>query len=275
VNQTRIAATLIGMSLDRSPAPAREGDGASRHASIAATLRAQIDSGELPAGAPLPSEAQLSARFEVSRGTVRQALAALRSEGLIAGGRGRPPTVARQLLAQSFDQFVSFSMWAERAGHEPAARTLELARRPADVDAALALGLEPGAPVFQYKRVRLLDGVPMMIELSTFVEHVGRLLLDCDLDGGSVYAQLGDRGVRVSEAQQTIAAIAANAEYAALLEVPRRAPLLEVRRLVLGPEGERLEWSYDIYRGDSFAITIHNHIALPRTGVRLSHVTGA
>jgi GntR family transcriptional regulator len=253
----------------------RRGDPASRHARIASALREAIESGQLPPGAPLPSEARLSARFEVSRGTVRHALATLRNEGLISGGRGRPPTVARQLKAQSFDQFVSFSIWAKESGHSPAARTLELARRPADADAARMLGLEPGTPVFQYKRVRLLDGDPVMIELSTFVEAVGRLLLDCDLDGGSVYAQLGARGVQFTEAEQTIAAIAASAEFAKLLGVPRRAPLLEVRRLVLGTDGERLEWSYDIYRGDSFAVTVHNRIAVPHTGVSLSHVASA
>ena len=190
----------------------RRAEPASRAAAIASALRGEIHSGALGPGAPLPSEAQLTARFGVSRGTVRQALAALRSEGLIGGGRGRPPRVTRSLLAQSFDQMVSFSAWAEGIGRQPSARTLELTRRGAGVEAALKLGLEPGAPVFQYRRVRLLDGEAAMVELTTFVESVGRLLLDCDLDGGSVYAQLGERGVVFGEAHQTIAAVAASAE---------------------------------------------------------------
>ena len=243
---------------------------ASRHASIAATLREQIQSGDLVSGSPLPSEAQLSERFGVSRGTVRQALAALRGEGLISGGRGRPPIVARPALAQSFDQLVSFSVWAEMLGRTPTARTLELARRPADPVAAHQLDLEPGEPVFVVRRVRLLDGEPVMFELTTFVERIGRLLLDCDLDRGSIYAQLGDRGVIFSEAQQQIAAISANAEQAELLGVGRRAALLEVRRRTLDPSGTPLEWSYDTYRGDVFTITIQNHLTLPRAGVALS-----
>jgi GntR family transcriptional regulator len=247
---------------------------ASRHASIAAALRRQIVSGVLAAGSALPSEAQLSARFQVSRGTVRQALAALKAEGLISGGRGRPPRVARPMLAQSFDQLVSFSAWAERQGRAPAARTLELARRPAGAEAALKLALAPGASIFQYKRVRLLDGEPVMIELSTFIEEVGRLLLDCDLDGGSVYAQLSERGVKFAEAQQSIAAIAATAEQATLLRVTRRAPLLEVRRRVFDAAGRPLEWSHDTYRGDAFAITIQNRVALPRAGVALALLDG-
>jgi GntR family transcriptional regulator len=253
----------------------RRSEPRSRHAAIAAALRAAIDSGTLVPGTPLPSEAQLSARFDVSRGTVRQALAALRAEGAITGGRGRPPIVARPALTQSFDQLVSFSVWAAALGHTPTARTLELARRPAEPEAALALGLEPGASVFQLRRLRLLDGDPVMIEETTFVERIGRLLLDCDLDGGSIYEQLGERGVTFSEAQQTIAAIAAGAEQASLLGVARRAPLLEVRRRACDPDGAPLEWSYDTYRGDVFTITIQNHYALPRSGVALALLDAA
>jgi len=245
-----------------------------RHLSIAAELRDQIQSGALAPGSAVASEADLSARFSVSRGTVRQALAALRAEGLISGGRGRRPVVNRPPLAQSFDQLVSFSAWAERIGHVPGARTLELARRPAEPEVALDLGLEPGAPVFEYRRLRLLDGEPAMIEVSAFVPSVGRLLLDCDLDNGSVYAQLAQRGVEFAEAHQSITAVAASAEQSALLEVPRRSPLLEVHRRVLDPAGVSIESSRDTYRSDAFAITIHNRVALARSGVGLA-LTGS
>ncbi len=220
---------------ERAPdtgAPAR----GSRFAAIATSLRRDIHSGTLGPGAPVPSEAQLSAQYAVSRGTVRQALAALRAEGLIVGGRGRSPRVTRSILAQSFDQMISFSAWAESLGRTPSARTLELKRRPVGGEAARKLALEPGTPVFEYKRLRLLDGEPAMVELTTFVEWVGRLVIDCDLDGGSVYAQLGERGVVFGEAHQAIAAIAASAEQAALLGVPRRAPLLEVAPPNLRPQ---------------------------------------
>jgi GntR family transcriptional regulator len=239
------------------------------HAAIAQALRDEIRAGVLKPGSPLPSEARLSTRFAVSRGTVRQALAALRSEGLIVGGRGRAPVVRRPGLSQSFDQLVSFSLWAQQLDRVPSAQTLKLARRPADPEAAEQLALQPGTPVFQYKRLRLLDGEPVMIERTTMIEPVGRLLLDCDLDHGSVYEQLGNRGIEFSEAYQTIAAIAAGPDDAKLLGIPRRAPILEVRRRALDPEGIPLEWARDRYRGDAFEITIHNQHALPRSGVAL------
>ncbi len=242
----------------------------SQHARITAELRDRIRSGRLTPGTAVASEAELSAQFAVSRGTVRQALAALRAEGLIAGGRGRRPVVARPALSQSFDQMVSFSTWARHTGRAPGARTLELARRPCPAPIADALGVAAGAPVFQYTRLRLLDGEPAMVEQSTFVEPVGRLLLDFDLDAESVYEQLGVRGVALAEAEQEISAVGAGSEMAELLAVPRRAPLLQVRRRVSDPDGMPVELSRDSYRGDVFTVTVHNRIALPRAGVSLS-----
>jgi GntR family transcriptional regulator len=244
----------------------------SHHATIAADLRARISSGALAPGAAVPSEAELSAEFGVSRGTVRQALSALRSEGLITGGRGRRPVVARPALSQSFDQMVSFTAWAQRLGRVPGARTLELARRPCSAPVAVALGLEPRTPVFEYTRLRLIDGEPVMVEQCTFVEDVGRLLLDFDLDGGSVYGQLSARGIALAEAEQEISAVGAGAELAELLGVARRTPLLQVRRRVFAPDGAPVELSLDSYLGDRISLTVHNRVALARAGVSLSMV---
>jgi GntR family transcriptional regulator len=246
----------------------------SRHAKIASELRDRIASGQLVPGAAVASEAELSAEFDVSRGTIRQALAALRTEGLISGGRGRRPVVRRPTLSQSFDQMVSFSAWARRSGRIPCARTLELARRPCPAVIADALGLAPQTHVFQYKRLRLLDAEPVMVEVATFVEPVGRLLLDFDLDTGSVYDQLGAHGIALAEAEQQISAVAASSEFADLLQVQRRAPLLQVSRRVFDADGTAVELSRDSYRGDIFNVTVHNRVALARAGVSLSVIDG-
>jgi DNA-binding GntR family transcriptional regulator len=55
---------------------------------LARILRDQIQAGELRAGEALPSEASLSQRFGVGRDAVRDALAMLRSEGLVITTRG-------------------------------------------------------------------------------------------------------------------------------------------------------------------------------------------
>jgi DNA-binding FadR family transcriptional regulator len=56
---------------------------------LARILREQILSGELHPGAQLPSEAALAQTFDVGRDSVRDALASLRSEGLVITTRGQ------------------------------------------------------------------------------------------------------------------------------------------------------------------------------------------
>lgn len=69
-------------------------------AHIAAAIQERIATGEIPLGARLPSEADLSRDFAVSRPSVREALAALQFVGLVESRRGygtvvvsREPTV--------------------------------------------------------------------------------------------------------------------------------------------------------------------------------------
>src|SRR5919107_4396222 len=56
---------------------------------LADLLRDQIESGERGRGEPLPSELRLAQEYGISRTTVRQAVAQLRTEGLITVERPR------------------------------------------------------------------------------------------------------------------------------------------------------------------------------------------
>ena len=61
----------------------------SAYRKVAEDVKAAIAAGEYAAGARLPSESELAERYSVSRGTIRQAFAALRADGVIASRRGR------------------------------------------------------------------------------------------------------------------------------------------------------------------------------------------
>ncbi|WP_348651302.1 GntR family transcriptional regulator [Micromonospora sp. WMMD1128] len=63
--------------------------GQPRYRAIADELRERIENGAIPRGALLPPESVLAAEFRASRGTVRQALAVLRQEQVVATEHGR------------------------------------------------------------------------------------------------------------------------------------------------------------------------------------------
>ncbi len=59
-----------------------------RYRHVAEQLRARIMAGELPPGTQLPTEPELMVTYDVSRHTVREALALLRADGLVAPRQG-------------------------------------------------------------------------------------------------------------------------------------------------------------------------------------------
>lgn len=228
------------------------------HRALADELRTRIRSGRLAVGEPLPSEAELCREFATSRGPVRQALAALRDEGLVGGGQGRRPVVLDAVPAQPFESFLSFTRRAELTGHVPGQRLQEIALRRPGAAVAAALQLEPDDYAVALVRLRLLDERPAMLERMTYVEKVGRPLLDADLNAGSIYALLTAHGVDLHAARHTFDAVAADELDAELLKVPPGHPLLRERRLTWNSAGEVLEWSEDRYRPDVATVTITN-----------------
>jgi GntR family transcriptional regulator len=237
-----------------------------RHQLIADHLRGLIRDGSLTVGDPLPSESQLRAEFAASRGPVRQAFAALRAEGLVTGGQGRRSVVASPAVGQPFDTLLSFSAWATSIGRTPGQRTLELALRPADALAADRLGVDEGAHVVAELRLRLLDGEPVMLERTTYVERVGRLLFDFDTDSGSEWEHLESHGIHLAAASHVIDAVAADELDARHLGVAVGAPLLRQRRTARTASGETVEFDDDRYVPGAITFTLENS-ALARATV--------
>jgi GntR family transcriptional regulator len=229
------------------------------HEIIADSLREQIRLGELVVGAALPSESRLCEQWNASRGPVRQALATLRTEGVIAGGRGKPPVVCSASTGQPFDTLLSYSAWAHSIGRKPGQRTLELALRRADQHAASVLHIDEDAPVVEVLRLRFLDGEPAMLERAVFVEHVGRRLFDFDCDSGSLWAYLLSQGVQFGTASHVIDAVAADALDAQHLGVPEGAPLLRQQRTTRSADGEILEYHDDRYLPGLVSFTLVNN----------------
>jgi DNA-binding GntR family transcriptional regulator len=64
---------------------------------LADILKAQIESGELPAGRVMPSETRLSQQHGLARGTVVKALDSLEREGLVERIQGRGTFVSRSV----------------------------------------------------------------------------------------------------------------------------------------------------------------------------------
>lgn len=68
---------------------------------IAKDIRARITSGEYKAGEPIPSTTRLMEQYGVSKGPPRQAIEALKAEGLLAGHPGKAVYVTGVMPAEA------------------------------------------------------------------------------------------------------------------------------------------------------------------------------
>jgi len=229
---------------------------------VAEDIRAAIAAGSYPPNTRLPSESELAERYSVSRGTIRQAFAALRADGVIASRRGARRVVIGGSRVQSFGELLSFSRWARAIGETPAGRVVSLDRRPALPEEAARLALPPDARVYYLIRVRLLSGRPVMVEHAVYPDKVGTLVAGMDLERDSITECLEELGVVFTDAEHIIDAVPASAEDARLLAVHAGVPLLRERRLTTDPVAQPVEWSDDRYLGTATAFSVRNSVAV-------------
>lgn len=223
---------------------------------IADDLRERITSGALRAGDDVPTEAELAVQWGTSRGPIRNALAALRAEGLIETTRGRPARVVARKAGQQVDASTPFTRWAREIGMTPGAVTQEITLRRAGAEKAADLEIDPEDMVVSVLRLRLLDGRPTMLERLCYIESVGRHLLDADLDAISITEHLGALGHPIVSLRHEIEAVAADDQDAALLGVAHGSPVLRLGRVSRDPSGRVFESSEDRYRSDVVRFTV-------------------
>jgi len=228
--------------------------GSQQHSKIADYLRGLIRSKKLAPGDFLPSEAELCEQFSSSRGPVRQAVAALRSEGLISSGRGRRSVVLGRFTSESFDSIFSVTHWLRERGFEPGAKTLWLARCPATEQVANFLQVSAGDPVIFVHRVRSANGFPISIERMYFPLDVGSHILNFDADNGSIHDHLGAQGVEFDNVNRELSLASASEEDARSLNIEPGTPLWRLHLDISDHSGHPVECTEILYLGDRLTL---------------------
>lgn len=230
-----------------------------RHEEIADALRRAIDREEYTVGSRLPAETDLAAQYDVSRGTVRQAVAALTAEGLIGSRQGARRVVLASRRSQSFAELRSFAQWARAMGREATGRVVAQEYRPATQEDAVRLQLRAGTQVLHVLRVRGLDDEPVLLERTVYADWISPAVEPIEPDCPSVTQRLyDDTGLVFAYGEHVIDAVSAGAQDAELLLVRRTSPLLRVRRVTTTREGRPVEWSDDRYRSDAVSFSVYN-----------------
>jgi GntR family transcriptional regulator len=221
------------------------------HEQVRVRLKEDLAGGRLPPGTRLPSERVLCDQLGVSRVTLRRALADLVAEGAVEARPGRGWYAASGPLAPS--SFVSFTAMGAERGLVASAQVLRAEVRAATIDEAEAIGIAPGADVFDLERVRLLDGELVAVDHSCVPLARCPSLVSVDFTTVGLYQALEERaGIIATRCAYVVAAIPADARRAGLLGLEPDQPLLLNEQTVYDQTGAVIELGRIAYRFDRF-----------------------
>jgi DNA-binding GntR family transcriptional regulator len=210
---------------------------------VANALREQILSGQLPAGTRLMPEAEFARNLGISRPSLREAIRILAREGLIVvkHGVGTFTTNETKPILGSLELMRSMTDMIRASGAEPASRDLSIDLIEPPVDVAAELELAPGAKVGRVSRVRLMNERPFAVSKEYLVLDGRQRSFDAlrAFAGGSLYEFLRQNlGLPISHSKLRMSAVAADAAMAQILNLRNRAPLLRMRELHFGFDGQ-------------------------------------
>jgi GntR family transcriptional regulator len=214
----------------------------------------RIDSGEWPPDTQVPSERELCEQFDISRITVRQALAELVSDGRLLRSHGRGTFVAHSQVKKSLLPLMGFSEEIRSRGQEPGARIIEFeetATPPPAVVHALQLGV--GQKVVRLKRLRTANARAMAVETVHLPSALVPEILSENLENRSLYELLERKykimPVRASQQWQAVACPGADAK---LLEVKKGSPVFYIQRTTFRRGDRPFEHLESFFRGDKY-----------------------
>jgi GntR family transcriptional regulator len=236
-------------SIDLSPAFVR----------LARHIRERIIGGEWLPGQLLPGEEALARELKVSVGTVRKAFDVLSGQGLVTRHRGRGTFVARATNERAFTSFFRIVDRSDGVRRLPVDTILLRERAVSDAAERVALKLGADELVYRLRRLRTLDGAPLVLETIAFpyarvgLQEWGR----DDAPAHLVYSFLEQQcGVSISRVEDRLQACLLPHEMAADFGLPAGHPVLLALRTAYDLQGVAVE-----YRRSWVATDAHDYLS--------------
>lgn len=210
-------------------------------------------------GDKLPTEAQLTARFKISRPALREALKLLEQDGVITVEHGRGRFISAMSAVhvdRTITVFESVTDMARQYGYQPKNKVLSIAEEAPDEIIARQLHLQPGERVIRIERLRLEGDTPIMYCL----DYVPRSLIPArlyDIDwSGSLLALLDEHKQRPRMSAASVKAVMLPDEVVARNDLRDFGPALLITETCFSAAGLPVIYAIDYHRGSHFTFSL-------------------
>jgi len=228
---------------------------------IAMDIRQRITKGEWKVDNQIPPEPEMAAQYQVSRMTIRQALAHVEKDGILTRLRGSGTFINHypNRVVPSLGFPMSFTYQVRELGITPAVKIIkaEVIKVPT-LEIAVHLSLLDDAEVARFTRVFFADDKPVALSTSILPHHVCLGITTTKLINDSLSTTLAEQyGLIPTQVDQWLGATNADPQEAELLNVQPGSPLLYITTLGHLANGTPIEYALTSCVGDRLQLHIH------------------
>ena len=193
----------------------------------------------------IPSELEIQKQFNVSRITVRRAIAELEREGYLNRKPGKGTFVTKYRIEKVTQELNDISSWTETLkgiGVKPGTVRKEIVQIIPPKEVAIALNLRPNEKVTKIKRWRTGNNVPFCIMtnyvLSHIVPNIDKIGWECE----SLYKIYEEKyNINFGMARETVEARVATKEESKFFNISLESPVLVITRKTYNANGTPFE----------------------------------
>lgn len=214
---------------------------------------------DLQPGDKLPTEAQLTARFKISRPALREALKLLEQDDIIyvEHGRGRfISAISAVQVVRPITVFESVTDMARHYGYKPHNKVLSISEETPHTTIAQQLRLDPGERVIRIERLRLENDTPIMYCL----DYVPRCIVPArlyDIDwSGSLLSLLEQHKQRPRMSAAAVTAVMLPSDVVERNDLRDFGPALLITETCFNAVGIPVIYAIDYHRGSHFSFSL-------------------
>ena len=224
---------------------------------IAEQIINMIRDGRLPPGARTLSENDIIKQFGVSNTTARKSLQEIELAGWVTKVKGKGTFVRQNKVQRSAHKILSFTKNMLQAGRKPSTRVLD--KRILMKDCSRTINgrrYTLKGPIFRLHRLRLADGVPMMLEIrhisTTFCPQIEKK----DLSGSLYEIYEKDYKLRLREIDQMLSFELLGPGVKEFFDLDKPLPAFRVEGVTFCGKEMILEMEDSFYRADQYRFAL-------------------
>lgn len=219
---------------------------------VSQIIRKEIESGRYKPGDYIPTEMELQKRFNVSRATVRQAIADLVYQGLLERKRSKGTTVSSTQFEARLSDLASFTNEMMNSGFTLKTHLLSFKQMAVPDNIAEFLNLDTSEAVHAMERLRLVDEKPVSVEkwyapVKIFPGLEKTSFGETGFEQSTYYVLMKQYGISVTRAVDTVSPLAVESRDAKLLKVDPGTPVLLRSRISYGSDNQPVSYAVGVY----------------------------